>query len=197
MNNAFKKFLDSIEFYILVLIFFILIWFFVLSPRAIDGISMFPYFYNNDFILVDKTVYLYSKPERGDVVVFKHSATQDYIKRVIGMPNDIVMVRNGNVYINDKLLDEPYLTDDVRTSPGAALREGIPYTVPERQYLLMGDNRPSSTDSREFGAVPLEYIEGRAVIVWYPLDRMKMVPRGSKVYVSQLSNSQNWYTLNK
>lgn len=167
--NLFKKILDSLEFYIFAGVFFIIIWYFVLSPRAIDGISMFPYLHNEDFILVYKLQYLSKAPKRGDVVVFKHSETQDYIKRVIGLPGETVKIENGSVYINGKLLDESaYLDAAVRTQPGTSIKEGVDYVVPAGQYVLMGDNRPFSTDCREFGAVPKEYLEGKALVVWFP-----------------------------
>jgi len=176
MTNFFKKILDSLEFYVFAGVFFIIIWYFVLSPRAIDGISMFPYLHNTDFILVYKLQYITSPPKRGEVVVFKHSETQDYIKRVIGLPGETIKIENGLVYVNEKLLDESgYLDQSVKTQPGAAVREGVDYVVPEGQYLLFGDNRPFSTDCREFGAVPKEYIEGKALVVWFPPEHAKVI----------------------
>lgn len=177
MMNLFKKILDSLEFYIFAGVFFIIIWYFVLSPRAIDGISMYPFLQNNDFILVYKLQYLTKDPQRGDVVVFKHSETQDYIKRVIGLPGETVTVQNGSVYINGKALVETYLDSAVRTQPESTIREGVPYKIPENQYVLMGDNRPYSTDSREFGAVEKDFIEGRALLVWFPPEDGKLIKR--------------------
>jgi len=177
MMNLFKKILDSLEFYIFAGVFFIIIWYFVLSPRAIDGVSMWPYLENSDFILVYKLQYLAKDPHRGDVVVFKHSESQDYIKRVIGLPGETVTIQNGTVYINGIALTESYLDSSVRTQPESTIREGVPYKVPVDQYVLMGDNRPFSTDSREFGAVPKEYIEGRALVVWFPPKDSKLIKR--------------------
>ncbi|MCC7304072.1 signal peptidase I [bacterium] len=175
--DIFKKILDSLEFYIFAGVFFIIIWYFVLSPRAVDGISMYPYLHNNDFILVYKLQYISKNPQRGEIVVFKHSETQDYIKRVIGLPNETVLIQDGKVYIDGKILSEPYLDVTARTQPEATIREGIPYKIPDNQYVLFGDNRQYSTDSREFGAVPKEYIEGRAVVVWFPPENAKFVTK--------------------
>ena len=177
MVELFKKILDSLEFYIFAGVFFIIIWYFVLSPRAIDGVSMFPYLHNNDYILVYKLQYISKNPQRGDVVVFKHSETQDYIKRVIGLPGETIMIQNGKVFINGSELFETYLDSTVRTQPETTIREAVPYQIPDNQYVLMGDNRPYSTDSREFGAVPKEYIEGRAVLVWFPPESAKLIKR--------------------
>lgn len=184
--NLFKKILDSLEFYIFAGVFFIIIWYFVLSPRAIDGVSMVPYLQNNDFILVYKLQYLTKDPQRGDVVVFKHSETQDYIKRVIGLPGETITVQNGRVYIDGRELYEAYLDESVRTQPESTIREGVPYKVPEGKYALFGDNRPFSTDSREFGAVDKEAIEGRAILVWFPPENAKLIKRldyGDKLVV--------------
>jgi signal peptidase I len=176
--NFLKKLLDSLEFYILAGVLFVVVWYFVLSPRNIDGVSMFPYFHNFDYILMYKLEYLSSTPQRGDIVVFKHSAVQDYIKRVIALPGEEILLQSGKVYINGKLLDETqYLSTAVYTAGENAVQEGIPYVVPQGHYFLMGDNRPNSTDSREFGAIPKETIEGRAVLVWFPFNNTKIVPR--------------------
>lgn len=178
MTNILKKILDSIEFYVLAGVLFIVIWYFVLSPRKIDGVSMFPYLHNNDYVLMYKLEYLGSTPKRGDVVVFKHSMTQDYIKRIIALPGETVLIRNGKVYVNDKLLDESlYLASTVVTNPAESIREGLPYVVPQGRYVLMGDNRERSTDSRSFGAVEKEAIEGRAVLLWFPPQNMKLIQR--------------------
>lgn len=178
MGEILKKILDSLEFYILAGVLFVVVWYFVLSPRNIDGVSMYPYLSNDSYVLMYKLEYLTGKPERGDVVVFKHSPTQDYIKRVIGLPGEVLLIQNGKVYVNGKILNESeYLSSSVLTQSDAAIREGIPYTVPDNQYVLMGDNRPQSTDSRAFGAVPREYIEGRAVVVWFPPPDIKVIKK--------------------
>lgn len=125
-----------------------------------------------------KLEYLASTPKRGDVVVFKHSMTQDYIKRIIALPGETLMIRDGKVYINGQLLDESkYLANTVTTFPSDAVREGIPYVVPDGKYVLMGDNRERSTDSRAFGAVEKDAIEGRAVLLWFPPQNMKLIQR--------------------
>jgi signal peptidase I len=185
-----KKILDSIEFYILAGIFFIVIWIFVLSPRNIDGISMYPYLHNFDYILMYKLEYISGGPQRGDVVVFKHSATEDYIKRVIALPGESLLIQDGKVFVNGSQLDETqYLNPTITTKAGATIREGVPYKVPENNFVLIGDNRPASTDSRDFGAVPLTAIEGRAVFVWFPLQNIKVIPRiNYKISVNSLEN---------
>jgi signal peptidase I len=82
------------------------------------------------------------------------------------------------VLINGKVLDESsYLDESVRTEAGASIREGVEYSIPVNQYVLIGDNRPFSTDCREFGAVPKEYIEGKALVVWFPPKDAKVIQK--------------------
>lgn len=178
MVNALKKILDSLEFYILAGVLFVVIWYFILSPRRVDGESMYPYLHNFDYVLMYKLEYLSANPQRGDVVVFKHSALEDYIKRVIALPGETILVQDGKVSINGKRLDESaYLGESVQTFGSAAIKEGVPYVVPENQYVLLGDNRTNSTDSRALGAIPKEAIEGRAVVIWFPPQDTKLINR--------------------
>lgn len=179
MWEVIKKFLDYLQEFVLTpAIVVILIWLFVLGLRKVDGISMYPYLHDKDIIGLYKLQYVYSKPKRGDVVVFRHTNTQYYVKRVIGLPGETIMVSGGKVYINGKQLDESeYLDSSVYTIPGNFLAEGVPYTIPDGQYFCMGDNRQNSTDSRDFGPVSLDLIKGRVVFVLYPFDHIKWVKR--------------------
>lgn len=115
---------------------------------------------------------------RGDVIVFKAPTDEDkdFIKRVIGIPGDSVMIENGYVYVNGKQVNEdPYLDDDVRTYGGSYIADGETVTVPEGQYIVMGDNRPFSSDSREWGPLKKEDIIGKSFFVYWPLDTMRLV----------------------
>lgn len=117
-------------------------------------------------------------PVRGDVIVFKAPTDneKDFIKRVIGLPGDSVMVKDGFTYVNGKKLDEsPYLKDDVRTYGGNFLHEGQPFTVPVGSYIVFGDNRPFSSDSREWGLLTRKAIIGRSVFVYWPLNVIRTV----------------------
>ena len=109
-------------------------------------------------------------PQRGQVVIFKapNNPDIDYIKRIIGLPGERVMIRNGNVYINAQILDEPYLVDKTNLFSGSSMKEGIEITVNEDFYFVMGDNRPHSSDSREFGPIPKSSIIGKAFMRYWP-----------------------------
>lgn len=139
---------------------------------------MFPNFLNKEYVLTNLISLRFSDPKKGEVIVFKSptDAEKDYIKRVIGVPGDTVEVRNGQIFVNGKLLDEsPYLNTSVKTFGGAFLKEGVSVTVPDGQYFVMGDNRLYSSDSREWGFVTKEAIIGRSFLVYWPLSDVKII----------------------
>jgi signal peptidase I len=128
----------------------------------VDGYSMEPSLHNGEFIIVNRLAYTLGKPERGDVIVFLYprDPTQEYIKRVIGLAGDRVRVASGEVYVNDQLLNEPYIA--------AAPRYQSEWTVPENSLFVLGDNRNNSSDSHNWGPVPMEDVIGRAILVYWP-----------------------------
>ena len=124
---------------------------FLLQAFYIPSPSMVPTLHVNDRVLVNKLSYKFHEVRRGDVIVFKSPqvvAEKDLIKRVIGLPGDTVETRDGEIVVNDKVLDEPYLPKDVGTGPMEKV------TVPPGHYWMMGDNRGNSSDSRVFGPSP-------------------------------------------
>jgi len=119
------------------------------------GESMSPAVKDGEFVVVKKGAYF---PERGDLIVFHYDKENlDYIKRVIGLPNDVVEIRNNQVYINGKKLKEPYL------SGKQSVEDFGPYRVPHHHIFVLGDDRETSYDSREIGAVPMSSIKGKLV----------------------------------
>jgi signal peptidase I len=146
----------------LLLVFYSL--FFNLS--VVRGSSMSPGIQDGDRILVEPWSYLFGPVERGDVVVMRYPRDPeiDYIKRVIGLPGDHVRMARGHVWVNDRLLDEPYVAE---IDPSSTLST----VVEECCYFVLGDNRPRSSDSREFGLVPEEYVRGRVDLRLWPLRR--------------------------
>ena len=114
--------------------------------------------------------YWFSDPQRGDIVVFKYpdDPSQNFVKRVIGLPGDVVEIKAGVTYVNGEVLDEPYLNEPPYP------RDFGPYEVPEGHYFMMGDNRNNSNDSRYWKStyVPREYVLGKALFVYWPLNRI-------------------------
>ncbi len=169
---------DTIQSILIAASVFLVIYIFLFRPFQVTGDSMFPNFYNNEYVLTNLITLRFGSVVRGDVIVFKAppDPTKDFIKRVIGMPGDTVMVKNGDVYVNDQKLDESsYLKDTVHTYAGSFIQDGVPVTVPQGNYLVMGDNRPYSSDSREWGFVPEENIIGKSFFIYWPINYMHVV----------------------
>lgn len=144
---------------------------------------MFPTFKNAEFILTNLITLRFNSPDRGDVIVFQAPTDhdKDYIKRVIGVAGDTVMVQGGYVFVNGEKLNESlYLSDEVRTLPGAFLREGQPVTVPAGDFIVMGDNRPHSSDSREWGFLKTNELIGKSFFVYWPPNQMRLVKNGQE-----------------
>ncbi len=153
--------------------------------------------------LPPRIVYPLSTPERGDIVVFIYPENEarrayckenryrdptckekDYIKRVIGLPGEMVAIHDGGAYINNERLEEDYLigenmpTNTTRCNPGTACQKG-PVEVPEGHVFVIGDNRGNSSDSREWGTLPLEYVIGQAWLLYYPITDMGIIEHPS------------------
>ncbi|MEQ9623525.1 signal peptidase I [Coleofasciculus chthonoplastes] len=148
---------------------------FVAEARYIPSGSMEPTLQINDRLIIDKISYNFRQPQRGDIVVFsptdalKQQNFKDaFIKRVIGLPGETVEVKGGRVYVNDQALREQYIEEEPEYSYG-------PVTVPEDNYLVLGDNRNNSYDSHYWGFVPRDKIIGRAIVRFWPLDRVAKV----------------------
>ncbi|MBC7824829.1 MAG: signal peptidase I [Candidatus Parcubacteria bacterium] len=146
---------------------------FVAEARYIPSGSMLPTLQINDRLIVDKLSYRwFGTPQRGDIVVFSPTSTLEkqnfhdaFIKRVIGLPGDKVEVKGGRVFVNDQALRENYIEEDPQYQWG-------PQTVPPGSYLVLGDNRNNSYDSHYWGFVPREKIIGRAVVRFWPPNRV-------------------------
>lgn len=146
---------------------------------VVQGPSMEPTFYNDQFLIVSRVNYLLGEPERGDIVVFHFPGNQqeDYIKRLIGLPGDTVEFRQQQVYVNGNRLEEPYINEpcDPSNCPDAV------YTMGEDEYFLMGDNRNRSSDSRGFEAsarrVRREHIVGEVIVRYWPYSEWGVVSR--------------------
>ncbi len=170
--------LDFLETIVVALSIFVVIYLFIMQPHEIKGSSMEPNFHDKEYILTDKISYRLHTPARGDVVIFKAPVNPDvdYIKRVIGLPADRVKVQNGFVYVNGEKLDEYYLKDLTSLFPGSFVSEGQEITVPPDKLFVMGDNRPHSSDSRQFGPVPISDIIGRAFFRYWPVTSLGVIP---------------------
>mgnify|MGYP001290714150 CR=1 FL=1 len=171
---------------------FLVRWFLV-SPFIVDGPSMQPNFWDRERIIVNKIIYDFREPKRGEVIVFHvPSEGRDFIKRVIAVPGDTVSVFEDTITVNGQPIEEPYLKeayekahaagrkynpDDSDTShfPNSRFPDG---KVPEGMLFVLGDNRSNSEDSRMIGFVPMKEVVGRADLVFWPLKDIRIVSHG-------------------
>jgi signal peptidase I len=178
LKKIYAYLVDTIQSILIAAAIFLVLYIFVIRPFQVNGESMFPTFENREYVLTNLIGMRLGELQRGDVVVFRAplDPDKDFIKRVIGLPGDLVMVKNGEVYINDSPLDETaYLRRSVPTYPGNFLKDGVAVTVPSDRYIVMGDNRPNSSDSREWGFVPKDLIIGKSMLVYWPISRIRLI----------------------
>jgi signal peptidase I len=144
---------------------------FLYQPVKVEGTSMEPTLDNNERIFINKFIYRFhlGEIEHGDMVVFwfPYDQTKSYIKRVIGVPGDQIEIDHGTVILNGKPLAESYVPEEFRDTVSLA-----PTKVPVEEYFVLGDHRSSSNDSRSWGMVPRRFIYGKAVFVYWPLDKI-------------------------
>lgn len=141
----------------------------------VKGNSMFPTLSNGDGLIISKTSYYFHEPERFDIITFRYRDSL-LIKRIIGLPGDQIFFKNDRLYVNGKWVKEWFLTDSVTQEEGNftedfMLKEKTFFqTVPPNSYFVLGDNRPNSVDSRAFGFISKNSIQGKAVIRWSPFE---------------------------
>ena len=161
---------EIIKIVIIALAIVVPIRYFLFQPFFVKGESMEPNFQNGDYLIIDELSYRLREPERGEVIVFKYprNISQRYIKRIIGLPGETVEIKDGKVTVYQKnseikVLDESnYLPAYFQTSGNLRIN------LNENEYLVLGDNRPSSSDSRIWGPLPKEDIIGRVLIRAWP-----------------------------
>ena len=154
----------------LLLALFVLV--FLFQPFRVDGESMLPRLEDHERIIVNKLSYRLGEIRRGDVVVFWFTAdsSKSFVKRVVGLPGEMVEIREGRVQINGRLLRESYVPEEFR------LREDHPPLLVNRgYYYVLGDHRTKSYDSRAWGLVPERYIYGKAILTYWPPRRVGLV----------------------
>ena len=178
LRGVYLFLVDTVQTLLIAASVFLVIYIFLFRPFQVNGQSMYPTFFDKEYVLTNLIILKFEKPKNGDVIVFKapNNQEKDYIKRVIGVPGDTVSLRDNNVYLNNKKLDESaYLKDEVKTYAGTFLTAGKEITVPEKQYFVLGDNRAASSDSREWGFVKDSGVIGASFFVYWPPGRLRIV----------------------
>jgi signal peptidase I len=183
--------LEIIETLVLTLLIYLLIHNFIAQPFEVEQTSMYPTIVQGQYVLIDKISPHFSDYQRGDIIVFNppdgySEGGVPFIKRVIGLPGDTIRLDNGNVYVTPAggsavRLEEPYVATDV----SGALEPTLPrnpdgtseWVVPTDSYFVMGDHRSVSQDSRVFGPISRDLIIGRALLRYFPLDKLGIFTR--------------------
>lgn len=167
---------EIVKFALLALIIVIPIRTFIAQPFIVSGSSMVPTFQNGEYLIIDEISYRFNEPKRGDVIVFRYpkDTSKFFIKRIIGLPNDTVIINGQTITIKNSLhpegmtLTEPYVenqaTNEISTTLGAD------------EYYVMGDNRSASSDSRIWGTVPKKNVIGRAFLRVFPIGKADVFP---------------------
>lgn len=166
-KSLIKDVLFAVVLAVIILIF--------IRPTIVKQTSMQPTFNPNDYVILYKRAYAHKEPKRGDVIVFESTMEDEngkdklLIKRVIGLPGDVVTVKDDQLYLNGEAYEEDYLKDGITTGEVDNLK------VPEGEYFVMGDNRVVSLDSRspQVGTIKKKQIKGRAVIRLFPFNKIK------------------------
>lgn len=158
---------EAVETVVPAVLIALLINLFLAQATRVYGQSMEPNLHSDQRLVVEKLSYNFHVPQRGDIVVLKVPNTGSglLIKRVIGLPGEKVEIKNGRVHINDRPLEEPYLSHQSQ-------RDMTAIVVPPEHVFVLGDNRGFSNDSRSFGPVPLDHVVGRAWFSYWPLDQI-------------------------
>lgn len=168
---------EFVESFVISASVFVVVYLFLMQPHQVKGSSMFPTFKDQEYLLTDKVTYRLREPKDGDVIVFKAPINEnfDFIKRVIATAGQTVSVEGGLVYVDGVKIDEFYLPSEYTTLPGQFLQEGESYTVQPGEVMAFGDNRDHSSDSRDWGPVPLRNIIGKVFFRYWPTDQIGIV----------------------
>jgi signal peptidase I len=168
-NN--KEWMEWGKAFIIAIIFAILIRMFLFTSYEVQGESMTPSVYDGERFIVNKIGYGFSEPDRFDLVVFHANEEEDYIKRVIGLPGDVVFYQDDILYINDNPVEEPFLKQRVAELEWGLYTNDfvVPEAVPPGHVFVLGDNRPNSLDSRRLGFISIEQIVGKVDWRFWPI----------------------------
>lgn len=142
----------------------------VTARIRVEGNSMEPSLHDAEFVVVNRLAYRWAEPRRGDIVVFRFplDLQRRFIKRIIGLPGDTIRVEAGQVYVNGQLLEEPYIAAQPRYTGQ--------WEVGEQEVFVLGDNRNNSSDSQNWGMLPVEDILGKAILVYWPPSDLGLIP---------------------
>lgn len=168
-NELTRLLLDTIETILLAAVLFFAIN--TVSARVrVEGFSMRPTLQNGEYVLVNRMAYKLGQPQRGDIIVFRYpyaANNEEYIKRVIGLPGDKIDIHAGEVKVNGYTLDEPYIA--------APPKYNGTWLVEDNHLFVLGDNRNDSSDSHVWGTLDMQYIIGKAILIYWPYQNFSVL----------------------
>jgi len=169
---------EWVQVVIIALIISLPIRFFIAEPFVVRGASMDPTFSTGQFLVVDRLIYRFDAPHRGDVVVFKYPQDPSvyFIKRIIGLPGETISIKNGLVTVVNTSVPEGFVLNEKYIDPSHRSHETSTVTLNDKQYFVMGDNRLESSDSRVWGPLDAELIAGRPIVRLLPFNRLSALP---------------------
>ncbi len=176
LREFFENSWDLVKFAIIALAIVIPVRMWIAQPFVVSGESMYPTFHDGEYLIVDEISYITGSANRGDIVIFRYpkDPTRFFIKRVIGLPNEKIIINNGEITIINKdnpdgfKLKEPYINEKEFT--------GSEYTTKDNEFFVMGDNRNRSSDSRTWGILPKKLMIGRAYLRLLPFNEISYLP---------------------
>lgn len=172
MKKFFYVFSEFLQIIIISLLIIIPIRYFVVQPFFVKGSSMEPSFHDRDYLIIDELTYHFRSPKRGEVIVFKypHNPSQFYIKRVIGLPEERIVIEQNKIYIYNNEHPDGFLLNEDYIS-AAETYGNIEKTLGQDEYFVMGDNRLQSSDSRRWGGLDENFIVGKVLFRVWPLSQ--------------------------
>ncbi len=182
LRKAYSIVIDLFETLVIAGGIFVVIYAFLFRPYQVKGESMMPNYQDGEYILTNLIALRLGDIQKGEVIVFKapNDGEKDYIKRVIATAGDTVMLKDGYVFVNGKMIDESsYLPSDFKTHGENFLKDGQVVTVPEGSIFVLGDNRNFSSDSRDWGFVPISEVIGKSMIVYWPPQKFHIIQKAA------------------
>ena len=176
-NNFSSHLIDFIQTLVVFGAIFALIYLFIAQFHKVSGNSMVPTLHNEDYLITEKVSYKFGKPHRGQIIVLKNpkNESEDFIKRIIALPEDTIKVEANFVFVNGEKLTEDYLPPGTPTHSGAFLTEGKTIKVNSEEFFVFGDNRDHSSDSRAWGPITKDEIVGKAFFLYWPIERVGLL----------------------
>ena len=177
INRFFKLLLEILEFVLIVVTVASLIYLFVGIPLRITGNSMIPTLLDGEQVFAERISVKNNSIGKGDILVIKHPKREEVllIKRLIGVPGDTAEIKDGFVHINEIKISEPYLTPGIKTTGFGLIPNNTKIQIGNGKYLILGDNRESSSDSREWGLIDENLVVGKTLFVYLPINNIRLL----------------------